>query len=293
MIASPANTTRRGILVALFAILLFALLDTSSKALGQKLPVAQILWIRYVIFVPIVLLMAWTPGQGIAWRTRRPWFHVARVTILVVEMWFFITAFSFIPMSDVHAIGASAPLIVTALSVPILGEQVGWRRWSAIGVGCIGMLLIIRPGFQTIGWPLVCAVIGAVLWAIYQVMLKIIAREDGVMTTALWTAVIGLVLTSFVGPLQWTPPDATTWLLLLTAALLGGFSHIAYSKALTLAPASAIQPFTYIQIVLVAILGWFAFGDVSDSWTFAGAALIVASGLYTFHRERVRSVERR
>jgi drug/metabolite transporter (DMT)-like permease len=221
-----------------------------------------------------------------------PWLQVFRVVLLLVEMWFFLSAFALIPLADAHAIGAAAPLLVTALSVPLLGEKVGWRRWVAIGVGFAGMLLIVRPGFAEFSWPMLYAVAGAALWAIYQIVLKIVGRTDGAATTGLWTAVLGAAFTSLVGPFFWTPPDAQGWTLLVLAALIGGIGHVAYSQAFTLAPASVLQPYAYLLLVYAAFFGWLVFGDVPDGWTIGGAALIVASGLYTFHRERVRAAAR-
>ena len=279
-------------LVAIVAILMFAGIDVCSKLLGGRMPVIQIIWLRFVFFVPLALAFAYRPGRGISWRTDRPWLHVFRVVLLVVEMWFFIAAFAAMPLADVHAIGAIAPLLVTALSVPILGEHVGWRR-TAIAVGFVGMLIILRPGMTTIGLPAIYALIGATLWAVYQVVLRVVGRDDAAETTALWTAVIGALSSSLVGPFFWSEPDATGWMLLAAVTLLGGFGHMTYSRAFTLAQASTLQPFTYLLLVFATVFGWLIFGDVPDLPTMAGAGLIVASGLYTFHRARVRAVEHR
>ena len=287
--AARPSGARLGIAVALAAITMFALLDVVSKVLGARMSVVQILWVRFVLFVPLALALAWRPGTGIAWRSGAPWLQVLRVVVLLVEMWFFLTAFALIPLADAHAIGASAPLLVTALSVPFLGERVGWRRWTAIGVGFVGMLVVVRPGFAEFSVPMLYAVAGAVLWAVYQVLLKIVGRVDGAATSGVWTAAIGAILLSAIGPFAWTTPDAGDWTLLVVAALLGGVGHIAYSHAFNLAPASTLQPFAFLLLVYAALFGWLFFGDVPDLWTVAGATLIVASGLYTFHRERVRA----
>jgi len=284
-----AAATRNGILVALVAITLFSLLDVVSKILGQSMSVIQIIWVRFLIFVPIAVAVAWRPGRGVAWRSARPGLQVARVLVLLVEMWFFLSAFARIPLADAHAIGASAPLIVTALSVPFLGEKVGWRRWTAVAVGFVGMLLIVRPGFAAFDWAMLYVVVGAILWAIYQIMLKIVGRVDSAATTGVWTAVIGALAMSAIGPFVWTEPGPMGWGLLVVAALLGGVGHIAYSHAFNLAPASTLQPFTFLMLVYAAVFGWMFFGDVPDVWTIGGASLIVASGLYTFHRARLRS----
>jgi drug/metabolite transporter (DMT)-like permease len=290
--APRGATTGAGIAMAILAMTMFSSLDVVSKILGQEMSVFQIIWVRFVLFVPFALALAWRPGQGIAWRSGMPWLQTLRVVILLVEMWFFLSAFAAIPLADAHAIGASAPLLVTALSVPLLGEKVGWRRWAAVGVGFAGMLLIVRPGFAEFSWMMLYAVAGAVLWAVYQIVLKIVGRTDSAATTGVWTAVVGAILTSLVGPFFWTAPDTQGWVLLLVAALIGGVAHTVYSRAFNLAPASVLQPFAYLLLVYAALFGWLVFGDIPDRWTIAGATLIVASGLYSFHRERVRAAPR-
>lgn len=288
-----APSTRRGILIVVVAMTLFALLDVCSKVLGQDLSVVQIIWVRFLLFVPIALAISWRPGEGVPWRSERPWLQTIRVLVLLVEMWFFLSAFALIPLADAHAIGSSAPLMVTALSVLFLGEKVGWRRWAAVVVGFVGMVLIVRPGFTELRLPMLYVIAGAVLWAVYQIMLKVIGRVDSAATTGIWTAVVGAMAMTLIGPFFWTPPSAQGWMLLVIAALLGGVGHIIYSRAFMMAPASALQPFTYLMLVYAAIFGWLFFDDVPDAWTVAGATLIVASGLYTFHRERIRAAEHR
>ena len=233
--AGPAASTRAGILLVVVGITMFAVLDVLSKILGQSLSVVQIIWVRFLLFVPFALALAWRPGQGIAWRSATPALQAIRAVVLLVEMWFFLSAFAAIPLADAHAIGAFAPLLVTALSVPFLGERVGWRRWAAIGVGFGGIMLILRPGFAELTLPILYAVVGALLWAVYQILLKIVGRRDSAATTGVWTAAIGAVGASAIGPFFWTAPDAQGWMLLVVAAFLGGAGRIVYSKAFTLA----------------------------------------------------------
>lgn len=285
---APTHSTGHGIAVLVVGMLFFSLLDVVSKLLGPLMPVTQILWVRFLAFVPLALLMAWRPGQGIAWRTRRPYLQAFRGLFLVVEMGMFVWAFKTMPLADVQSIAAVTPLMVMALAVPMLGETVGWRRWLAIAVGLAGVLLIVRPGFQELGTGTLVALVGAVLWAFYQIMLRIVGREDSASTTAVWSAVMGAIAMSFIAPFDWVAPTPYGWLLLAAAAIFGALGHTIYSRAFVYAPAGVLQPFTYLMLVFAVILGWLIFDHLPDMWTFAGAGLIVGSGLYALHRERVR-----
>ncbi|KZD05841.1 DMT family transporter [Oceanibaculum pacificum] len=286
---SAEANLKTGIAIVLMGVMMFACVDTLNKILGQTLTIVQILWVRFLIFVPIALALAYRRQGGVVWRSQKPLLQGVRAALLVIEMGFFVAALQYLPLADVQAIAASAPLMVVALSVPFLGEKVGWRRWSAVGVGFVGVLIIVRPGFETMGMGTILTLIGTAMWAVYQIMLRIVGRYDPAPTTALWTAVIGLVMTSAVVPFHWNPPSALGWVLLLAIGILGAAGHTVFMKAFTLAPASALQPYTYTQLVAVTILGFLVFGDLPDSMTVAGASLIVAAGLYSIYRARVRA----
>jgi len=141
--AARGAASRNGILVAILALTMFAVLDVISKILGQEMSVIQMIWVRFVLFVPFALAMAWRPGAGIAWRSAMPWLQVFRVVLLLVEMWFFLSAFALIPLADAHAIGAAAPLLVTALSVPLLGEKVGQPRVTELKTGPNDLMILL------------------------------------------------------------------------------------------------------------------------------------------------------
>ena len=284
-----AKALKAGIAIVLLGVFMFACVDTLNKVLGQSHSIAQILWVRFLIFVPIALALSYRRNGGLTWRSQRPLLQGARAALLVIEMGFFVAALKYLPLADVQAIAASAPLMVVALSVPFLGEKVGWRRWSAVAVGFAGVLIIVRPGFESMSTGTILTLIGTAMWAVYQIMLRIVGRYDPAPTTALWTAVIGLAMTSLVVPFHWTEPSPLGWFLLLLIGILGAAGHTVFMKAFTLAPASALQPFTYTQLVLVTILGWLVFGDLPDGWTVAGASLIVAAGLYSIYRARLRA----
>ena len=193
------------------AITLFAGVDVLSKILGNRMPVAIVIWARFVLFVPLSLALAWRPGRGVVWRSGQPWLQVLRAAMLPVQMWLFISAFAALPLSEVHAIGAAAPLLVTALSVPFLGERVGWRRWCAVLAGFGGVLLIVRPGFKEISLPMLYVVAGASLWACYQIVLKVVGRTDNAATTGVWTAIVGSAMSSVAAWFVWSIRAPSTW----------------------------------------------------------------------------------
>lgn len=156
-------------------------------------------------------------------------------------------------------------------------------------VGFLGMLLIVRPGFEAVGPGHLIALLGALLWGGYQIMVRMVSQRDRSATTWIWTAVVGLIATSCIGPFVWVPPGAAGWLWLILVAFLGAMAHLALIKALSLAEASAMQPFSYTLLLWAAVIGYVAYGDVPDRWAVMGAALILAGGLYTGNRERKAS----
>jgi drug/metabolite transporter (DMT)-like permease len=281
--------TGLGVCLTLVAMFCLAAMDGVSKVLASALAIPQILWVRYILFTALAVLVLQRQGLAEVWRSGRPWLQTFRALIQLVENGVFVLAFTYLPLADVHAIAAASPLIVIAMSVPLLGEQVGIRRWLAVAAGFIGVLLIVRPGFQEIGLPILIALSGAVLWGLYQILVRLCAKTDSSDTTWLWSAVVGLAATSLVGPFVWIGPDAAGWIMLIAIALLGSCAHLALIKALSLAEASALQPYAYTLLLWAAVIGAVAFGDIPDGWTLSGAALILASGLYAWHRERLRA----
>ncbi len=284
---ASAARTRAGIALMLVAMLAFAVMDGLSKSLTATLPITQIMWTRQIVFAAIAVFWFWRPGLARALATTRPWLQGSRALLLIIESAFFITAFKFLPLADVHAIAASTPLFVVALSVPFLGEKIGPRRALAILMGLAGVLIIVRPGFVVLSWPMLIALAGAALWAVYQIMVRLLARTDSGDTMWVWNALVGLAVTSAVGPWHWTAPDAASWTMLLVVAMLGAGAHIAMIKAITLAAPVILQPFSYALFVFAVVVGYLMFGDVPDRYTMTGSVLIIASGLYAWYRERV------
>jgi drug/metabolite transporter (DMT)-like permease len=290
-----ADRTSLAIALTLAAMAAFAVMDGLSKLLLETLPIAQVMWVRNIVFTLVaVAILRWQqPGRRLRdiAGSQRPGLQFARGLLLMIESAMFMLAFRMLPIADVHAVAAAAPLVVVALSVPFLGEKVGPRRWAAVLVGFLGVLLIVRPGSGTMSAPMLVALAGAALWAVYQILVRLASRSDSAATTSLWTALVGLGATSVIGPLSWIWPDAQSWALLLTIALLGSVAHAMLIAALGMTNAVNIQPYTYTLFVWAVVVGYVMFGHMPDRWTLSGAGIIIASGLYVWYRERVRAAE--
>lgn len=291
--AIDTAASSRGITLILLANLCFAGMDAVSKTLIVDYPIGQILWVRYAFFAGFATMLSLRSGGPLAgFRTERPVLNVLRAVLLVAEIACFVLAFRFLPLADTHAVAAVYPLLITALSALVLGEAVGPRRWAAVAVGFLGVVVILRPGLGVFNPATLIPLLGASLFAVYQILTKIVARRDGMTTLLMYTGWVGFALTSFVGPLQWAPPDLKGWILLPIAGATGVIGHLTLIRALEAAPASVLQPFNYTLLVWATVVGFVVFGDLPDGITIAGAGIVVASGLYTWWRERVRARQR-
>ena len=269
-------------------MLLFGLMDAASKYLSARYPTPQIIWLRYVFTIPMVLVVLAPSGIGRSLRSGRPWLQVLRSCLLVLEIGLVVWCFGRMPLADVHAMLALTPLAVTALSVPLLGERVGPRRWAAVAVGFAGVMIILRPGLTVVQPAALVALVSVLLYGLYQVLTRLVGRSDSAQTSLLWQLVVGAALASFVVPFAWRTPEPQHWPLFVLVAALGGTAHYAMIRALQLAPAAVIQPFTYTLLLWAVVIGYVGFGDLPDAWTLAGAGVIVAAGLYTAIREASR-----
>lgn len=283
----------RGIVAVLAAMVMFGLMDGASKFLAETgYSPAQILFLRYLFSIPVALLIVAPVGLRVASRTARPFFQLLRVIILVTEMGLVLVAFRLMPLADAHALFAATPLLVTALSMPLLGERVGPRRWAAVVVGFLGVLVIIRPGMATLNPGMIWALLSVGLYALYQVMTRIVARVDRPETIFFVQIIIGSFLLLPLAPWVWVTPPLAHWPFFLLLAGLGCGGHLLLIKALSYAPAVLIQPFTYTMLVWAVLFGWLFFGDVPDRWTMLGAGIVIAAGLYTAIREHRLRMQR-
>jgi len=276
-----------GIALTLLATLMFTIMDTIGKSLTASYPVQQVVWARYFFQLAWILLLVPRIGVAALFRTTRPGLHLGRGLLLASATFFFITAISVVPLADAYAITFTAPLIVTVLSIPILNERVGWRRWSAVLVGFAGILIVLRPMSGTVEWAMLLVLVTATCFALYQILTRIGSAAVG--ETALmmlfYTALVGAVLASVIVPFYWRPVAPADWLWMTVVGALAVTGHLSLIKALTMAPASLVAPFAYSQIIWALGLGYVWFGDRPGLSMLIGCVVIIASGLYIFYRE--------
>jgi drug/metabolite transporter (DMT)-like permease len=276
-----------GIALMCGAVACFALLDTTAKYLNLYMSTLQVVWARYTgaFLFPFILSNPWTrPGLT---RTKRPWLQLVRSVLLLASTLCNFAALRYLQLDEAIALIFSTPFLVAALSGPILGEWVHWRRWTAIAVGFVGVLVVTRPGAASFHPAALLSLSAAVCYALYSISTRILARTDSNETTLFYSNIVGALALMPVVPFVWTTPgDPLVIALMVATGAIGSFGHYLLIAAHRLAPAAVLSPFIYTEIVLVTALGFLVFGDVPSRFTLTGAAIVVASGLYLLHRER-------
>jgi drug/metabolite transporter (DMT)-like permease len=282
---------RRGILLIVAAVSIFSVSDALAKYLGQFLPPVEVAWMRYATFLFLTLAPVLRDGSA-AIRSKAPALQVLRGLALVGSALCFIAALRTLPLAEATAINFVSPIFITALSIPILGEVVGVRRWAAVAVGLAGVLLVVRPGGGAFGAEIALPVLTAAAWALAVVVTRKMSGADRPATTLFWSAAVGFAVLSALLPFSFVPPTAGQVCLGLLLGLISSAGQWLIVLAYRHAAASVLAPFAYCQLLSSTLLGFLAFGAAPDAWTLAGAGVIVGSGLYTAHRERVRARER-
>jgi drug/metabolite transporter (DMT)-like permease len=285
-----ADATRRGITLMIAATVVFAAQDGLSKHLTERYSAMLVTTWRYWFFAAFVLALSARSRGGIAAaaRTRAPALQWFRGALLALEIAVTITAFAVFGLIASHAVFAVYALMVAALSGPLLGERVGWRRWTAIGVGFVGVLVILRPGFGVMDPLALIPLAAAAMFALYQIATRRVSRVDAPATSFFYTGVGGAATMTLIGPFWWEPIMGWDIALMAILCLTGVTGHLLLIRALDAAEASTVQPFAYLQLVFASAIGVAVFGETLDAWTAAGAALIVGAGLFAAWRERVR-----
>jgi drug/metabolite transporter (DMT)-like permease len=271
----------------------FAFSDVLTKELASSLPPVEVAWLRYATFALLVVPVVLMNGGGAVLRSRGPGLQVLRGLGMVGSAMLFTAGLPFLPVADATAIYFISPILIMALSVLFLGETVGWRRWGAALVGLVGVLVVIRPGTSAFEPAAVLPLLGAASWAAAAVVTRKMSGRDHSLTTLAYSAFVGFVVLSAALPLSWVAPQGRELLLGLCVGILSTAGHWLVILAYRHAKASAIAPFSYVQLLWASGLGYLVFGSLPDAWTALGAGIIAASGLYTAYRERVRALERK
>ena len=267
-------------------MLIFATHDAIIKVLTVDYAAAQILWIRFVFFSVFALALARRKGPlAKSTKSARPLLQIGRSLMLLADMVLFVVAVGLLPLADIHALIATFPLMVTALSALILREHVGVRRWLAVGVCFIGVLFILRPGLTVMQPGSLIALAAAFSFALYHVMTRIVSRYDSSEVSLVYVGVLGLFVTSFAAPFFWVWPTTDAWLMFAAIGTIGALAHLLLIAALKAAPPSVMQPFNYTLLLAATAIGYFIFDQFPDFWTIIGASVIVGSGLYVIQRE--------
>ncbi|MCX7296872.1 MAG: DMT family transporter [Hyphomicrobiales bacterium] len=276
-----------GIALMCGAVATFSCLDTTGKYLIGYMDPLQVVWARY--FGAFLLALVFlnpinTPGMMV---TRRPWLQIGRSALLLLSTALNFFALRYLQLDEALSILFATPFIVAIMSGPLLGEWVGWRRWTAIGVGFFGVLLVARPGFGGLHPAALLSLGSAVCYSLYSISTRFLARTDSSETTLFYTNLVGALAMLPIVAFVWTTPTSLFVVaLMVLIGAFGSFGHYLLIRGHRLAPASTLAPFIYTQMVWTSTLGFLTFGDVPHYWTVVGGLIVVASGLYLLNRER-------
>ncbi|WP_299948253.1 DMT family transporter [uncultured Ruegeria sp.] len=285
---SQKNNINAGIALMVGATIVFALQDGISRHLAGTYNTYMVVMIRYWFFAVFVIAVAARSPGGlrVAAQTRQLGLQIFRGLLLAAEICVAVFSFTILGLIESQAVFICYPLLIAALSGPVLGEKVGWRRWAAIGVGCIGVLIILQPGVGVFNPWAVIPLISALMFAVYGLLTRYVAREDSTATSFFWTGVAGAVAMTAVGVWFWEPMISSDWLWMGLLCITGVLGHWLLIKCYEMAEASAVQPFAYFHLMWSAILGITIFDEALRPAVVLGVALVIAAGLFTLWRER-------
>ena len=285
------NNARLGITLMIVTTVVFAVQDGISRHLGSTYNVQMIVMLRYWFFALFVLSVAQRVSGGLpqAAKTAHLGLQILRGIILAVEIWVAVLAFTLLGLIESHAIFACYPLLIAALSGPVLGEKVGWRRWSAIAVGFIGLFIILRPGTGIFSTLAVLPLLSAILFAIYGILNRYVARKDRAETSFFWTGVVGAIVSTGMGIWYWEPMTGPDWIWMGVLCIGGALGHWLLIKSYEVAEASVLQPFAYLQLVFVTFIGLTVFGEELKLNVALGTLVVIGGGLFTLWREKLKN----
>ncbi|MDO5622314.1 MAG: DMT family transporter [Paracoccus sp. (in: a-proteobacteria)] len=272
-----------GIMLLLLAIFVFTLMDATAKHLSARYPAPMIVWMRFVVNAALILLVL-GPRLRHHIRSSQPLLQIGRGITQIGSVGLFFSSLTFIGLAEATAIMDINPVLITLGAAVFLGEKIGLRRIIGILVALAGALIIIRPGAGVFHPAAILPLIGAFSYAAGAIMTRMV-RGDSTATSILWSTSVGTVLSSIAVPFFWTPIAAGDWWAFIAIGLLGSVAQALLIKAFSMAEAGAVAPFGYTGLIWAGLWGWLFFGTIPDGWTLAGAAIIVAAGIYVWARE--------
>ena len=282
----------RGILLMGLAFFTFTLVDTIAKLLTDATHPFEVVWFRQAGLLVAAVLIVARRGPRV-FRSRHTGLQIARGAMVALASMLFVSGIRFVPLADAVAVSFIAPFVVTIGGAVFLREHVGPHRWAAIAIGFVGVLIVLRPGLGVMQPAMVLVLGSATLFALRQLMSRVIARDDSTATTIVYSAFAGSAVLTLTLPWVWTwPSDPKVWALLAALAVLAGIAEALVFRALEIAEAVVVTPLHYTTIVWASVWGFLVFGQFPDGWTWVGTAIIIATGLYTVHRERLAAKAR-
>ncbi|MEY4695654.1 MAG: hypothetical protein RIT14_82 [Pseudomonadota bacterium] len=281
----------RGIWLMIAAVAVFAAQDGFSRHLAGEYNTLMIVMVRYWAFAGFVIFLALRRPEGFraAIRTARPLTHAIRGTLLVAEVCLIVWGYTLIGLIESHAVFAICPLLIAALSGPLLGEKVGWQRWAAIGAGLVGVLIILRPTSGVFSWPALLPFASALMFALYSILTRLSARDEPVFPSFFWAGVIGAAFMTVLGLPNWEAVQGADLGFLAVYVSLSILSHWLLTKCYEQVEANVVQPYAYLQIVFVTGVGIVVYDETLAPAVALGTAVVVGAGLYSLWQERQRN----
>lgn len=275
------------------AMLLFSINDGGGKYLTASFSAPQIIFVRYAVALALLLplLMYRRGGLSGFLYTSRPMLQSLRGLLLAASSLLYTFALADLPLEVCAAIGFMAPLYVTALSIPLLGEKVGIHRWTAIFVGFASVLLILRPGTASFQWAMLLPLVSSLSWAVGLILTRMMRDTEAPLTVLTWSSMVGFIAAAPLAYTVWRVPDLGQWALLISVALCNAAAQYLVIRAFMLASASVLAPFSYTTMIWSILIGALVFNSLPDSTTFLGMAMLICAGLYVWHRERIRKTD--
>ncbi len=289
-LAVGGNAVLAGILLMLLGDFMFALNDAMGKWLVASFSVGQVLLIRsFGAFFVLGPMLSRQPASAL-FQVEKPSLQLARVVLATADTGLFYAAVTFLPLADVMTFYMAGPIYVAALSHFLLGERIGWRRWLAVFIGFIGVIIALRPSSAMLSWPSVFGLLGSISFAMTLVLGRVL-RSTPDATLVTWQTLGCLVVGGVLSIGHWTPFTTGELLALLLLGIVACLAHLLITRALKLAPASVLAPLQYTLLLWAIVFGWMFFNDLPDRQTLFGAAIIVLAGLFIFHRDKVKKTE--